>query len=65
MTGGRPFGNVDYPADKLYNSEFSRETEPIGYVNIYIERLIIKELTHVIMEGGKSKSAVWAGRLET
>lgn len=34
LTEGRPFGNVDYPADKLYDSEFSGETEPIGYVNI-------------------------------
>ena len=59
MNETRLFGNMDYPADRLYYSGFSRETEPIGCVYIYIKRCVIKELVHVIMEAGKSKSAVW------
>lgn len=34
LTEGRPFENVDYPADRLY-SRLSREMEPMGCVNLW------------------------------
>lgn len=34
LTERRPFGNVDYPAERLYYSGFSRETKPIGCIRI-------------------------------
>ena len=55
MTESRLFGNMDYPADRLYYWGFSRETELIGCVYIYIKGFVIKESVHVIMEAGKSK----------
>lgn len=37
LTEGRPFGNTDYPAERLYYSGFSRETKLIGCIRIWKE----------------------------
>ena len=49
---------------QMYYSGFSWETEPIGCVNM-LKEIYFKELTHEIVETGKSKYGVWAASLKT